>query len=326
MIKSYTTRNALIAVVGLIALLVLGFAWQSSRDTAVTFKEVAVTRGSINHTILSSGFVQPRNRLQIKAPVAGRIEQILVKEGQVVKKGDVMAWMSSTERAALLDAAAGQGPEVYKKWAELYLATPVLAPIEGTVIQKNVEPGQTFASSDAIFQLSDQLTVKAQVDETDISRIKLKEAAVITLDAYPEEKLPAYVDKIAFDSTTVNSVTTFVVDVIPEKAPAFMRSGMTANVTFAVDKRDDVLLMPSEALKVVDGKTVVLLKSPQTKKPETHRIEVGITDGKMTEVLSGLKEGDVLLMSEFKLGDKKATSSPFGMPNGNPSRRSTKRP
>ncbi|KYG67260.1 macrolide transporter [Bdellovibrio bacteriovorus] len=325
MSKGTTTRNAIIAIAVLVILLIAGFVWLSSRESAVTFKEVSVTRGNIAHTILSSGFVQPRNRLQIKAPVAGRIEQILVKEGQVVKKGDVMAWMSSTERAALLDAAAGQGPEVYKKWAELYLATPVLAPIEGTVIQKNVEPGQTFASSDAIFQLSDQLTVKAQVDETDISRIKLKEPAVITLDAYPDEKLPAFVDKIAFDSTTVNSVTTFVVDVIPQKTPTFMRSGMTANVTFSVDLRSDVLLMPSEALKVVDGKTVVLLKSPETNKPETHRIEVGITDGKMTEVLSGLKEGDVLMISEFKLGDRKSNNSPFGMP-GSPARKSNKRP
>lgn len=325
MSKGTTTRNAIIAIAVLVILLIAGFVWLSSRDSAVTYKEVSVTRGNIAHTILSSGFVQPRNRLQIKAPVAGRIEQILVKEGQVVKKGDVMAWMSSTERAALLDAAAGQGPEVYKKWAELYLATPVLAPIEGTVIQKNVEPGQTFASSDAIFQLSDQLTVKAQVDETDISRIKLKEPAVIMLDAYPDEKLPAFVDKIAFDSTTVNSVTTFVVDVIPQKTPTFMRSGMTANVTFSVDLRSDVLLMPSEALKVVDGKTVVLLKSPESNKPETHRIEVGITDGKMTEVLSGLKEGDVLLISEFKLGDRKSNNSPFGMP-GNPARKGNKRP
>jgi macrolide-specific efflux system membrane fusion protein len=314
--KRNTARNVIIAVVGLIILLVLAFAWQGSRDPKVTYKEVTVTRGTINHTILSSGFVQPRNRLQIKAPVSGRIEDILVKEGDVIKKGAVIAWMSSTERAALLDAAAGQGPEAYKKWSELYLATPVLAPITGTLIQKAVEIGQTFASSDAIFQMSDQLTVKAQVDETDISRIKLKEKAVIMLDAYPDEKLPAYVDKIAFDSTTVNSVTTFVVDVIPEKTPDFMRSGMTANVTFNVDVRKDVLLMPSEALKVVDGKTVVMVKNPEGKEPERRRIEVGISDGKMTEILNGLKEGDVLFTSEFKLGGRKDVSSPFGMPKG----------
>lgn len=324
MSKGHTTRNVIIAGVVLLVLIVIGFAWQSTRETSVTYKEVTVTRGNISHTILSSGFVQPRNRLQIKAPVSGRIEQILVKEGQVVTKGDIMAWMSSTERAALLDAAAGQGPEVYKKWAELYLATPVLAPIAGTVIQKNVEPGQTFASSDAIFQISDQLTVKAQVDETDISRIKLKESAVIMLDAYPDERLPAFVEKIAFDSSTVNSVTTFVVDVIPEKTPAFMRSGMTANVTFAVDTRKDVLLMPSEALKVVDGKIVVLLKNPETGEPERHAIEVGIADGKMTEVLSGLKENDVLLISEFRLGDRKEVSSPFGPPKATRSRSNKK--
>lgn len=324
MSMSHKMRNALIALGAILILVIAGFLWRGSSQNAVKYREVTVTRGNIAHTILSSGFVQPRNRLQIKAPVAGRIEEILVKEGQRVKKGEVMAWMSSTERAAMLDAAAGQGPDVYKKWSELYLATPVLAPISGTVIQKSVEPGQTFSSSDAIFQLSDQLTVKAQVDETDISRIKLQEAALIMLDAYPDEKLPARVDKIAFDSTTVNSVTTFVVDVIPEKTPSFMRSGMTANVNFSVDNRTDVLLMPSEALKVIDGKTVVLLKNPKTKKPEKHPIEVGISDGKMTEILSGLTEGDVLMISEFKLGEKKENNSPFGMPK-NPLRKGTKK-
>lgn len=318
--KGMNSRNIIFAVVALLVVGVLLWMWNDSREKPVRYKEVQVTRGDIGHSILSSGFVQPRNRLQIKAPVAGRIEEILVKEGQVVKKGDVMAWMSSTERAAMLDAAAGQGPEVYKKWSELYLATPVLAPIAGTVIQKSIEPGQTFASSDAIFQLSDRLTVKAQVDETDISRIKLKEKAEITLDAYPNEKLPAFVEKIAFDSTTVNSVTTFVVDVIPEQTPDFMRSGMTANVMFTVDLKKDVLLMPSEALKVDDGRTVVWTKNSESDEPERKVIDVGISDGKMTEVVDGLKEGDILLISEFRLNERKESSSPFGMPRG-PSRR-----
>lgn len=314
--KGAKSRNIIIGAIAFAVIAGLGWLWYDSREKPVRYREVKVVRGDIGHTILSSGFVQPRNRLIIKAPVAGRIEEIITKEGQIVKKGDVLAWMSSTERAAMLDAAAGQGPEVYKKWAELYLATPVLAPIAGTIIKKSIEPGQTFSSSDEIFQLSDKLTVKAQVDETDISRIKLNEKAEITLDAYPNEKLPAFVEKIAFDSTTMNSVTTFLVDVIPEQTPPFMRSGMTANVKFTVDLKVGVVLMPSEALKVVDGRPMVWIRDVQSGEPERKAIEVGISDGTMTEVLGGLQEGDVLLISEFRLDDRKESNSPFGMPQG----------
>src|SRR5262249_54993338 len=147
------------------------------------------------------------------------------------KKGQVMAWMSSTERAALLDAASARGEDELKQWEELYRPTPILAPIPGTVIARNVESGQTFTVSDAVLTMSDRLTVKAQVDETDIAQIALKQRASIVLDAYPQEKLDAIVDQIAYDAKTVNSVTTYVVDVLPRNTPKFMRSSMTANVT-----------------------------------------------------------------------------------------------
>src|SRR6185295_1884406 len=112
---------------------------------------------------------------------------------------------------------------------------PVLAPIDGTIILRNVQQGQTFAGTDALFVMSDRLTVKAQVDETDIAQVALKQAAKITLDAYPQKEFPASVDKIAYDATTVNNVTTYIVDVLPENTPDFLRSGMTANVNFLID-------------------------------------------------------------------------------------------
>jgi macrolide-specific efflux system membrane fusion protein len=139
--------------------------------------------------------------------------------------------------------------------------------------------------------MSDRLTVKAQVDETDISRIKLNEPAEIVLDAYPTQKIKALVDQIAFDAKTINSVTTYIVDVVPQTMPEFMRSGMTANVTFFIESRKDILLVPSEALKVQDGRTIVNLKGPDGK-PQVREIQVGISDGKNTEVLGGRSDGD----------------------------------
>lgn len=241
---------ALIAGAILIALIgVAAFALLRSQGSGVAFKKVRVERGDLNVTILSTGIVQPENRLEIKPPIAGRVEEVLVDEGVAVKKGQVLVLMSSTERAALLDAARARGGDEYERWRSFYRAAPILAPIDGTIILRSVEPGQSFTTQEAVLTMSDRLTVKAQVDETDIARIQLQQPAEVILDAYPDDIIPAHVDKIAYDATTVNNVTTYIVDVLPEKTPSFMRSGMTANVRFALESKQGVLLLPSNAVK-----------------------------------------------------------------------------
>lgn len=291
------------------------FLSKGNGKSGFLYREVAIVKGEIEISILSTGTVAPKNRLEIKAPVAGRIDQVLVKEGQLVRKGQILAMMSSTERAAMLDAARAKGAAELAKWSELYLATPVLSPINGTLILRSVEPGQTFTTTEAIFVISDRLTVQAQVDETDISQIKLQSEASIALDAYPDQPMPAVVDQIAFDATTVNNVTTYVVNVAPTKIPEFMRSGMTANVTFKIRSKKDILIVPNEAIKVIGGRTTVSLQGAKGE-AFAHDIQTGISDGKMTEVLGGLVEGDKVLIAKVQLSTEaeKSGSNPFGPP------------
>lgn len=291
----------------------------STKDAAAPhFREASAKRGRIDVTVLATGTVLPENRLEIKPPIAGRIDNVLAHEGDPVKGGQVLAWMSSTERAALIDAARARGPEEVKKWEGLYRPTPVLAPINGTIILRNVEPGQTFTSNDAIFVMSDRLNVKAQVDETDIARIKLKQKALITLDAYPDQKIFGHVELIAFEAKTVSNVTTYTVSILPDRIPNFMRSGMTASVNFQIDSKDDALLIPSEAVKIEDGVSFVLETSPNPKeKPIRKTIETGLSTPKQTEVTSGLKEGETVLIAQNKPGERKAQpSSPFSPMGG----------
>lgn len=287
--------------------------WNALRETPPAYTEVSATRGNLEVTILSTGVVQPRNRLEIKPPIAGRAEEVLVEEGQTVTKGQIMAWMSSTERAALMDAARAKGPEELKRWEELYRATPVMAPISGSVILRNIEPGQTFTGNDAVFVMSDRLTVKAQVDETDIAQIRLRQPAHLVLDAYPDQPFTGHVDQIAYDAKTVNNVTTYEIDVLPGKTPAFMRSGMTANVGFVVTSRQDALLVPSEAVKLRDGHFYVLLPPAKSNgAPAEKEIKTGLSDGKRTEVLEGVTEGEKLLAPHLRTSARTdATSSPL---------------
>lgn len=302
---------------GLALAAIVGFlVWKKGSSGKTVYRDVSVTRGDIDVTILATGTVAPENRLEIKPPIAGRVEQVLTEEGQVVKQGQVLAWMSSTERAALLDAARARGAAELKRWEEFYNPTPVLAPIDGTIILRNVQQGQTFTGADAIFVMSDRLTVKAQVDETDIAQVSLKENAKITLDAYPQKEFPAQVDKIAYDATTVNNVTTYIVDVLPDDPPDFLRSGMTANVNFLVASKSDILTLPLDAVKKKEKKSMVLIKSAKGK-PEEREVKTGLDDGKKTEIVSGLKEGDVVLVPQMKAAGAAQSASPFS-PMGRP--------
>ena len=276
------------------------------------FQQVPVLRGDLKVTVQATGVVQPQNRLEIKPPISGRVEEVLVQEGEVVKKGKVLAWMSSTERAALLDAARTKGAESLAHWEEIYKPAPLIAPLDGTIIGRNVEPGQTVTAQDAVFVLSDRLIVLAQVDETDIGQVRLKQPASVTLDAYPDREIAAVVDQIAYEAKTINNVTIYEVDVLPAEVPEAMRSGMTANVTFVTEQKQGVLLVPSEAVRREQGRATVFTARTGGGPPETKPVETGATDGKMVEVTSGLGEGDTLLVrSKRALPAHKNLKSPF---------------
>jgi len=306
-------KKTTIILIGIVVLgaTAAGLWWRQSGDSTPAYREESVTRGRIEVTVQSTGIVQPRNRLEVKPPLAGRAEEVSVREGQVVKKGQVLLWMSSSERAALIDAARARGPEEVKRWEEFYRATPVVSPIDGTVIQRKLEPGQSFTASDALLVIADRLLVEAQVDETDIAQIRLRLPARILLDAYPDESVPASVGALAYEAKTVSNVTTYTVDVVPARIPARMRSGMTATVTFLIAAKDDVLRVPSHALHDDDGSKFVLVSDAKGASRE-QAVETGLSDGRQTEILSGLSEGDKVLIVSVKRDSKgNSSASPF---------------
>jgi macrolide-specific efflux system membrane fusion protein len=231
-----------------------------------------------------------------------------------VKTGEIIARMSSTERAALLDAARARGPEALRHWEEVYKATPLISPIDGQVIVSTDQPGQTVTSSEAVMVLSDHLIVQAQVDETDIGAIELGQEARITLDAYPEIKVKGKVGHVYYESELVNNVTIYKVDIIPEAVPAVFRSGMTATVSIIKESKDNVLLLPLDTVKRKKGEAFVDLKKGLGKKGKEQKIELGISDGKNTEVVSGLSEKDTVLVAAKKYvlpSGPKTGSNPF---------------
>ena len=272
-------KKKYIVLIGL-ALVVVGAAiWYFFFKPAnIEYREHQVKKGGITLKVLATGSVQPQNRLQIKSPISGRADRVLVQEGNKVSKGQILAWISSSERAVLLDSARAQGLEEVKRWEEIYKPTPIIAPLSGTIILRSIEPGQTFTTSEAILVMADRLLISTQVDETDLAQIHLKQKAKVVLDAYPDKEFEASVNQISYEAKTVNNVTTYIVEVLTEDKIDFLRSGMTASVTFFGEARENILILPNEFIKYTSGKPKAVVKSDS--KNEERDIEIGITDGK----------------------------------------------
>ena len=311
------SRNKLVwGRVVAIALAGLGlfFFFRGNRAPEKSFEEIRVMRGTISSSVSTTGVVEPKNRLKIQSSIGGRVEEILVAEGQQVKKGEVLALLSSTERAALLDAARVQGKSEESYWKKVYKETAIIAPLDGQIIVRSIDPGQAVTASDSLFVLSDHLIVKAYVDETDIGRVKVGQRAVIGLDAYPDIRVNGVVEHIYYESHLQNNVNIYNVDVIPERIPDVFRSGMSANIEILVQEKQGALLVPIGAVQSKSGKTVVLQKQGGGKKGVRYRaVQTGLQDGQNIEILDGLSDNDSVLLPDttFVLPGKNGGSNPF---------------
>lgn len=284
-----------------------------------SWKEFQVQVGSIRTAVSTTATIKPQNRVEIKSPVNGRIDEILVKEGAFVRKGQVLVLVSSAERAALLDAATQKGKSETEYWKKVYNQTALISPIDGQVIVSNLNPGQTITSSDAVVVLSDRLIVKAEVDETDIGSVKLGQKAEISLDAYPDTRVPGVVDHIYYESKLVNNVNIYQVDILPESVPEVFRSGMSANVNILVREKDHVLTLPVAAVRIRNGNSFVKVRGASADSARRVPVQTGLKDEKNVEIVSGLAAGDVVVVRDttFVLPKSKSGSNPF-MPQRRP--------
>ncbi len=311
-------KKIILAVTGIFVVLgiasILVFQVFQKKELSGSMRELRASSGTIQETISTTGVVEPCNRLKIQSSIAGRVEDVLVKEGALIKTGDKLALLSSSERAALLDAARLQDRSEQSYWENVYKKTAILAPIDGQVIVRSIEPGQTVTTSDSLFVLSDQLIVTAYVDETDIGKVAKGQKATITLDAYPDISVNGRIEHIHYESHLENNVNIYYVDVIPESIPDVFRSGMSADVSIIIDERKDVVLVPSEAVLTIEGETTVMLKSTDDD-VGTHMVKVstGLQDEDFIEITRGIDAGTMLLVPEnaFVLPENNRNGSPF---------------
>ncbi len=198
---------------------------------------------------------------------------------------------------------------VRKAQTNLGYAT-ITSPIDGIVLSKSVEEGQTVAASFStpeLFTIAKDLTnmqVVADIDEADIGDVADGERVTFTVDAYPDDLFKGIVKQVRQEATTTNNVVTYEVVISAPNTDLKLKPGLTANVTIYTAERKGVLSVPSKALrftptketvgnkKIVDTEAknkVWTLENNNTLK--AHAVNIGMTDGTHTQILSGISQG-----------------------------------
>lgn len=199
----------------------------------------------------------------------------------------------------------------------------ITSPIDGVVLSKSVEEGQTVAASfntPELFKIAQDLTnmqVVADIDEADIGDVHEGERVTFTVDAYPEDVFQGSVTQVRQEATTTNNVVTYEVVISAPNAQLKLKPGLTASVTIYTAEKTGVLSVPSKALKFTPTKETVgnkkIIDCNGKNKVWTLvgndikaiPVSIGMTDGVHTQIISGLKEGQEII-TELKVIEEDA--------------------
>ena len=241
--------------------------------------------------------------------------QTLFDKG-LVSANDYESARLSYEKAR--QTVASSRESVQKAQTNLGYAT-ITSPIDGVVLSKAVEEGQTVAASfntPELFTIAQDLTdmrVIADIDEADIGGVKEGQRVTFTVDAFPEDRFEGQVTQVRQQATTSSNVVTYEVVISAPNKDLKLKPGLTANVTIFTIEKNNVLAAPAKALRFIPNEAL-LSKDQQIEDIEAknkvwtlegntfkaHAVETGTTNGMLTEIVSGISEGTEVLV-DFKI-------------------------
>ena len=222
---------------------------------------------------------------------------------------------------------------VQKAQTNLGYAT-ITSPIDGVVLSKSVEEGQTVAASfntPELFTIAQDLTdmrVIADIDEADIGGVKEGQRVSFSVDAFPDDAFEGTVTQVRQQATTESNVVTYEVVISAPNKDLKLKPGLTANVTIFTLEKNDVLTVPSRALRFTPNEAL-LDKDQQIEDCEgqhklwtmegntfkAHKVEIGTTNGVLTEIVSGINEGtEVVADFEITGGNTEPEEQQAGNP------------
>jgi HlyD family secretion protein len=303
----------------------------------------AATKAGRRVTLAQEGILSKEDMETAQETANAATADVQAEQAQAVAAEENIKVAQAEVDAAKTQTAASQAV-VKQSQASLTAAeidlnnTYIKAPVDGVVVARNVDVGQTVAASLAaptLFQIAQDLTkmqVDTNVSEADVGRVKVGQDATFTVDAYPGRVFKGSVTAVREAPINVQNVITYDVVIGVSNSDLKLFPGMTANVKIMIDQRTDVLKVPNAALRyrpataqpapaatkggarkggVAPMQSVWVLDA--NNKPQQVRVKTGETDGTFTEIVSGsLKEGDhVIVAAMSKSGAPVASGSAF---------------
>jgi HlyD family secretion protein len=300
-----------------------------------------VERGEASVKAAEAKLADARTTLQETEQSFTRTQQLTARGMATTQALDTATAARDRAASAVLSAEANLAiamAELKLQQADLSKST-IYAPIDGVVLTRSVDPGQTVASSlqaPVLFVIAADLAkmeLKAAIDEADIGTVKPGQKASFTVDAFPGRTFDADIRDIAYASVTTDGVVTYDARLDVDNEELLLRPGMTATVSVTTKEAKDVITVPSAAFRyrppvaerqtgwslqnlfmprmrrgmgqrprdtAPDGmRTLYVLESGQ---PEPVRVRTGSTDGEHTEIVSGLEIGDQVILGDTPAG------------------------
>lgn len=306
-------RNIIIAIIAVLAVVVVSvIKFKGSSGTEV--KAAKAERGELVITVSATCNVRSNNEAKLTTTGSGRVSKIYCDENQEVKKGDVLLELDTTEqfekdykRLLSLEQKGFVPSQQVELAKEQWKSSFITAPFSGTIVKKFVEIGEPLISGSSAFMLADlnDMIVEANIDETDIGRVKTGQSAEIVLDAYKDKVIKGKVIFIAKSSLELKEKgITYSVKVKLDSSNVILRLGMTGDINIRITSKKNVLMIPYTAMgEDKDGKYVFKIEN-NNKLKKTY-IQTGLENYDSTEILKGLNENDSIVESNIsKLKEK----------------------
>ena len=310
-------RRQIITAVIVVLLIAAGWWWWQGRAPQVA--AVAATRGTAVEIVYATGGVEPVRWAKVASVIRDRIIEICDCEGQAVKKGDVLARLDDREvqaglkelkaREAFLQREMSRVTELIARGAATTQAHEragmdlqtvqglisvqtekigdytIVAPMDGIVLRRDGEIGEIAEAGQILFRVGvpKPLQVVAEVNEEDIPRVALKQTVLFRTDAFPDRRLEGTVREIT-PMGDVNAKTYRIKAALPDDTP--LKPGMSVEANIITREKPNALLIPTDALQ---GEAVFVIDGNRVRK---RVIKIGIKGTRMTEVLSGLNDGE----------------------------------
>lgn len=286
-----------------------------------------VTVGGKQVDALAVSSLQWMNETGLKATLNGEVAAIYVQEGQTVKKGQKLFALHSdtaqseqkTQQVAYEQALLNLN-DLQQQLADLKVTAPIDGIVSGMDIKEGDEIGtgssgstgtktsdmqssassSTTGSSKTFGKIinTDQVKVSFPVDEVDIAKVKIGQVANLTVDALPDRVFKGKVTEIAEEGEVTNNVASFDVTILVDNSEKLLKSGMTANVTIVVARKDNAVLIPVEALQERGQRKFVLVPADDGSGQGRNMrpVTVGLMNESFAEITQGLQEGDKILI------------------------------